>query len=210
MSTISKPSSMARFLTMLFALVMIFGLCAAVPKPIDDDIEDNSNELEARGNAQSSMVGVTLTRMGDTDFRSFKKSGEKYGSAGFNACLGVLIVGDRGAIIGHYAATDNDIYDRKWQVNPKRAALRIPALFEANKASLTPGLETYVYVQINADKSYVFPQLVADLVGLVENATRKKPIIKTYKKSTSSKSEDGSGFLVKTKSKAPHDITWAK
>ncbi|KAH8587770.1 hypothetical protein B0O99DRAFT_694110 [Bisporella sp. PMI_857] len=209
MSTISKPSGMARFLTTLFALVMIFGLSAAVPTPVDDVIESRNNELEARGNTQSGMAGATLTTMGNTDFRALTTAkGSKYGSYGFDSCLGVLIIGNNGAIIGHYAATDNDIRDTRWQMNPKRAAAVIPTLFNSNRASLTPGLKTYVYAQINADGTYVFPQLVADLVNIVQTATGVAPKVKMYKKTTSSRSTNGGGFIVEVKSKAPHGVSW--
>jgi hypothetical protein len=177
---------------------------------ISDAIEDNNSELEARGNGQSSLEGVTLTRMGDTDFHALTNKGDKFGSYRFDSCLGVLIIGNTGAIIGHYTATDNDIHDVQWQMNPKRAAVTIPATFNANRASLTAGLKTYVYAQVNADKTYVFPRLVADLVGIVQTATGVAPKVKTYKKTMSSSNDNGGGFVVEVKSKPPHDVSWAR
>ncbi|KAJ5128647.1 hypothetical protein N7476_007266 [Penicillium atrosanguineum] len=59
-------------------------------------------------------------------------------SDGFMGCIGIMIVGDGGAIIGHYSNTETDI---------RQAEAKLPELISDNSAALS-GARAYLYAQV--------------------------------------------------------------
>jgi len=172
--------------------------------PRSDFTEEN--QLAARGNSQSTPKGNNLVKMGKTGYFPFKKNGEAYGSTGFNSCLGVLIVGDGGAIIGHYCPNAVDVKG-EWDVNSQAAAKAIPSYFKSNKSAFASKLKTYIYAQVEATGKYTQPELVAYLQNLIKKETGQTPSVKTYKNSTGKKGPGG-GFAVED-GKRGYSVSWA-
>ncbi|KAK8852064.1 hypothetical protein PGQ11_014543 [Apiospora arundinis] len=206
MSTITRSSSLLRLLATFFTLFIALGFCAAVPATSSSDVVGD-NELEVRGNSQSTPKDVQTVKMGDTQFFSFNKVGMKVGSTGFNSCLGVLIVSDAGAIVGHYTATHTDIKD-KFDVNTKDANKKIKELSDAHKGAIKGNVKTYVYAQKGNPGT---KEWLDELVKIVKANSGVQPEVKYYGDYTNKKGSGG--FTVETKkakkNNPKYSVKWA-
>ncbi|KAF2021943.1 hypothetical protein BU24DRAFT_33115 [Aaosphaeria arxii CBS 175.79] len=193
-----RSSSMTRLLALLFALLLVFNVCTALPAT-DNDPPIEEKQLATRGNAPSTFKADKKVKMGNTLFFA-AEAGEKHGSAGFDSCLGLLIVGDGGAIIGHYSATGSDI-NNDWGERPNSVAAAVPRLFRENRAKLTPHMEIYIYAQLDEKKRVKFQTLVDDMQRHIAGATGgHRAVVKTYSIKTG-REPIGGNFVVEYKSK---------
>jgi hypothetical protein len=135
-------------------------------------------------------------RMGETKFFSFGLLSKSYGSKAFGNCIGVLVAGNKGAIISHYTVSGttlgvpvpNDPLDTHITLaNDNAAAVKIPALFTANLNAFKDGLEVFIYTVANADGSLMFPQEVNNLAQVLATAIGVQPTIVHYSKATAGK-----------------------
>jgi len=91
--------------------------------------------------------------MGQTTFFQLVK-GQQYGSYGFDSCIGVLIYGSKGTIIGHYPCSSESLADAGElggldqagnPINPRAAKYAIPAAKQ--NADLGTGIKSYIFAQ---------------------------------------------------------------
>lgn len=131
--------------------------------------------------------------MGGTEFFPFGTLSKTYGSKAFASCIGVLVVGNKGAIIGHYTVTGtqlgvavpNDPLETHITIaGDNAAAKKIPALFTANSNAFKKGLQLFIYTQLNTDGSEKFPQETAALATVLHTATGVQPTLKHYSQAT--------------------------
>ncbi|KAK7984386.1 hypothetical protein PG989_011788 [Apiospora arundinis] len=197
MSTITRSSSLLRLLATFFTLFIALGFCAAVP----------ATSSRSAATSQSTPKDVQTVKMGDTQFFSFNKVGMKVGSTGFNSCLGVLIVSDAGAIVGHYTATHTDIKD-KFDVNTKDANKKIKELSDAHKGAIKGNVKTYVYAQKGNPGT---KEWLDELVKIVKDNSGVQPEVKYYGDYTNKKGSGG--FTVETKkakkNNPKYSVKWA-
>lgn len=199
MSTISKSGGMAKFLAMLFAFLITFSLCAAAPTLASKNIEDKQLAIRAPTLKEENKVG-----MGETKFFSFGVFPTSYWSPGFGNCVGVLIAGNKGAIIGHYTPTgsqlgiampNDPLESHIYSSGPNAAAIRIPALFTANSKAFKDGLKVFIYTVVMPDNTLKFPQETAALATFLRTTTGVQPTIVHYSQATA---EGPGGRLIVT------------
>lgn len=135
------------------------------------------------------MKGVELVRMGETKFLPLVK-GKKYGSYGFNSCIGVLIYGKAGALIGHYACSAESIADSGplggADVNPGAATHAIPAKLRGQ--NLGENVKTYIFAQEGTSQARI-----TELTNVIVGQHLPAPKVKTYRVETG---DQGAGFIV--------------
>lgn len=142
--------------------------------------------LEARDNPPDIDYRV---KMGDTKSFTLKK-GKTYGSIGFDGCIGVLIIGSKGAIIGHYASSafaigDSDPELNGREVNPKAAVYAIPNEYVIN---LGDSIKTYIFAKDGTDQARI-----GELNQLFNDMNFPTATNKWYSENTVN---DGAGFYV--------------
>ncbi len=127
--------------------------------------------------------------MGHTEFLPFVK-GKKYGSYGFNSCIGVLIYGKDGALIGHYPCSPEQIADSDplggADVNPQAAIHAIPAALHGQ--NLGNGVKTYILAQEGTAQARI-----TELTNIITGHGLPAPKVKMYKVVTG---DQGAGFTV--------------
>jgi hypothetical protein len=127
--------------------------------------------------------------MGETKFLPLVK-GKKYGSYGFDSCIGVLIYGKEGALIGHYPCSAESIADSGplggADVNPGAATHAIPATLHGQ--NLGDNVKTYIFAQEGTA-----PARITELTTIITGQNLPAPKVKTYKLKTG---DQGAGFIV--------------
>jgi hypothetical protein len=150
---------------------------------MSDIVRDN--QLDARTN----LKGVELVRMGETKFLPLVK-GNKYGSYGFDSCIGVLIYGKEGALIGHYSCSAHSIADSGplggADVNPAAATHAIPAALHGQ--NLGAGIKSYIFAQEGTAQ-----ERITELTNVITAQHLPAPKVKMYKQKTG---DQGAGFIV--------------
>lgn len=152
------------------------------------------------------IPSANLVPMGKTRYFDFNEDGQKYGSRGFNGCLGVLIVGNGGAIIGHYTPGDRDINDTMDLMdgeqgpayNPDAACVAILNYFSYNYDSFQYKIKTHLYISAERRSEIRYRAMVNRLSAIVAEVTGKKPKIHEYRQRTALNGE--ASFYVRFKS----------
>jgi hypothetical protein len=161
------------------------------------DVRDN--QLEARGK----LDGVTLVRMGDTQFFPVQKN-MKYGSYGFDGCIGLLVIGKSGALIGHHACTSAAIADTDpilggKDTNPKAAIHAIPTALEGE--NLGDSVKSYIFAQTGTDQARI-----NELATILAAQRLPVPSIKPYSLQTGAQ---GAGFIATINTLLPNSVTFS-
>ena len=116
--------------------------------------------------------------------------GKKYGSYGFNSCIGVLVYGKEGALIGHYPCSPEQITDSGplggASVNPGAAIHAIPDKLRGQR--LGSGVKSYIFAQQGTSQTRI-----TDLANIITRQGLPAPKVKTYKAVTG---DQGAGFIV--------------
>ena len=162
-----------------------------------------SNKLTAR---KPTYDGVTLVPMGDTNFFTFER-GKLYGSNAFNGCVGVIIYGKSGLLIGHYMWAQGHFgrvpeprAPEPYRSIPKAAANAIPR--ELAGKNLGGGVVSYIYAPSNlANREAV----IAEIKAIVVNAGQPVPTVKYY---TDSGDFRGAGFVVRPSRLGGMTVDW--
>ncbi|KAJ5887729.1 hypothetical protein N7495_007770 [Penicillium taxi] len=97
--------------------------------------------LEKRSNYASFLADLHKAKtvaQGYESYMAWKSSPSIIASDGFSGCIGLIIAGRGGVIMGHYSNTNTDI---------ARAQREIPKLISANTASFAGG-KAYLFAQV--------------------------------------------------------------
>lgn len=112
--------------------------------------------------------------VGSSAFYTFAQQPKGISSAGFDGCIGAMIVGTEGAIVSHYTVTASAMTDAKKE---------IAALWTAHKSELggtTPRVMVYANVQATNHNAYVEPTIAEEFISLVHTTTGVAPTVQKY------------------------------
>ncbi|KAJ4396659.1 hypothetical protein N0V93_000880 [Gnomoniopsis smithogilvyi] len=151
--------------------------------PIDDynlagPVHDHSKLLETRAPSaefKAFLVQIHAAKQVDVGTSAFYTFAQEpaIASAGFDGCIGSMIVGTEGAIVSHYTVTASDM---------KTAQKDIPKLWSAHKSGLggEPKVIVYANVQPNNHNEYVQPAIANEFIGLIKTTTGVTPTVEKY------------------------------
>ncbi|OTB09214.1 hypothetical protein M426DRAFT_18585 [Hypoxylon sp. CI-4A] len=167
-----------RFLVLLLSLLSTFTLCSADATYSAGNVTSRS-ELSPRVNFPllqefKQKVQNAEKQVGQTkeDFIDFTRPRYRsMSSDGFSGCLGVVVVTQKGAMIGHYNQDQNTI---------DRSERKLQRLYNANRAKLEGG-QVWIYAHVNAKyPGYKNPDLVERFIDVVRRVTGREPYIEAY------------------------------
>lgn len=137
-------------------------ISARKPTPAIENFKTKINQVEKSISPPDPAQFVDFT--GDGPFL--------YGSHGFEGCTGVVIASAKGAILGHWTSTPNDL---------ERATGELQKLWDDNKDALN-GATAVVYAQVEThnNENYVEPDMVEKYTDLVKTTTGLDPQMQSY------------------------------
>ncbi|KAI1417085.1 hypothetical protein F5Y13DRAFT_185918 [Hypoxylon sp. FL1857] len=168
-----------KFLVLLFSLLSALTLCSADTGTSGHHVNHSPDLQERKAFPELTAFKEKLKRADKTiytneqDYMDFKSPGKKiFASDAYAGCIGMVMVSQKGAMIGHYNMDEASL---------DRGKPKLKNIYEAHKTDLAGGqVWVYAHVEYKDGRPYKQARLVDKFTSTVKEITGQQPQIQQY------------------------------